>query len=192
MILVFFVQVLKPLYLRTALTSVVSRVERIRKDSSCLLTVTLISGHYLQDEDKSCPMVYVETIGGVKSDRRQFKANSDSAEVKGLSVCWDDTFQFPLVFPNLAILRFKVRLDNGLPGLEFKRSSFEFNAPVSMLREGFRVVPLSRPSTKRLDPSFLFVKVSRRPMATRRASAVQFFQDEFKLGTTQEGRGSSC
>eukprot|EP00050_Salpingoeca_kvevrii_P000842 m.157339 g.157339 ORF g.157339 m.157339 type:complete len:1076 (+) comp10227_c0_seq1:138-3365(+) len=120
------------------------------------MIITIISGQHLSSNVESeivDPYVAVAIVGA-SCDRhldvtRAIKNN-------GFNPYWNETFEFKIMVPELAMLRISV-LDD-----DFIRDDFlaQYSCPIQSISTGYRHIPLDNQHGTRLPHSSLFVKVA--------------------------------
>uniref|UniRef100_A0A158R5P8 Phosphoinositide phospholipase C n=1 Tax=Syphacia muris TaxID=451379 RepID=A0A158R5P8_9BILA len=150
--------VLKPAYMIDELFSP-DAAEFISTSCPINLTIQVVGGRHLYRKDKSkgicSPFVEVEIIG-FRCDYASFRTRTIGRFTSnGLNPIWNETFQFPIRCPEVALLRFNV--EDG----DFVTDPFIGQAvfPVDCIRSGFRSVILRNQHSEELELSSLLVFV---------------------------------
>lgn len=132
-----------------------------------VLRITIISAHYLpkrQGQDMTIPgytttattiSPFVKvTLSGVAADKGKGKTKVVSNN--GFNPEWDETFEFPLVEPQMATLMLRVHSHSRFNGIKALSTTYQgteytgsliaqYALPVCSLRQGYRAVPLLYP-----------------------------------------------
>ncbi|CAB3361523.1 Hypothetical predicted protein [Cloeon dipterum] len=125
-----------------------------------VLRLQLISGQHIPKPDNSTdgeivdPYIKVKVIG-MECDQREFKTND--IHDNGLNPVWNETFEFPVFYPDLAMLNLAVK-DNSNTGVNELLGAYA--VPFTSLREGYCHCPLLNEQRQPLSPATLFMHVS--------------------------------
>uniref|UniRef100_A0A0N5C908 Phosphoinositide phospholipase C n=1 Tax=Strongyloides papillosus TaxID=174720 RepID=A0A0N5C908_STREA len=136
--------------------------------TSCpvILIITIIGGRHLTRKDKSkgicSPFVDIEIIG-VPCDNIQYSTRTITSN--GLNPIWNETFEFKIYCPELALLRFLVE-DGDFVGPKADPFIGQAVFPVDCLRVGYRSIPLLNNYSEKLELSSLLVHVEMRHLGS--------------------------
>ncbi|KJE88399.1 PLCH2 protein, variant [Capsaspora owczarzaki ATCC 30864] len=154
--------ILKPKYMREFADPEVKAPAADSGVHKTTLTIELLSGHQLprtrrQRRRLLDPYVEVEIVGQLGDDR---KFSSSTVFKNGYNPVWDEAFEFEVMSPELALVRFVVMDESVGP----KEIVGQYTIPLESLRQGFHHLPLKRPQPfakfDLLHHSSLFVKVT--------------------------------
>uniref|UniRef100_A0A914C6T5 Phosphoinositide phospholipase C n=1 Tax=Acrobeloides nanus TaxID=290746 RepID=A0A914C6T5_9BILA len=155
--------VLKPSYLLDE-TFKPNDTENILGACPIHLRIEVIAGRNLARKDRTkgicSPFVEIEVVG-LPCD--SFVYRTDTATSNGLNPRWEQSFEFTVRAPEMALLRFLVE-DGDFVG---KTDPFIGQAavfPLDSIRGGFRSVPLSNQFSEPIELSGLLVYVDIRPL----------------------------
>uniref|UniRef100_A0A0N5A0J6 Phosphoinositide phospholipase C n=1 Tax=Parastrongyloides trichosuri TaxID=131310 RepID=A0A0N5A0J6_PARTI len=153
--------ILKPSYLLDE-TFRPDQADAVSTSCPVVLTVTIIGGRHLTRKDKSkgicSPFVDIELIG-VACDAAQYSTRTITSN--GLNPIWNETFEFKIHCPELALLRFLVE-DGDFVGPKADPFIGQAVFPVECLRVGYRSVPLLNNFSEKLELSSLLVHIEMR------------------------------
>ncbi|CAD5209116.1 unnamed protein product [Bursaphelenchus okinawaensis] len=125
---------------------------------------TVISGRHLSRKDHNkgicSPFVQIE-VTGLPTDSRMVCTNTITSN--GLNPFWNETFEFDVYRPELALVRFLVE-DGDFVGPKTDPFIGQAVFPLDCLRPGFRSVPLLNQYSEPLEISSLLVLVEIRPL----------------------------
>ncbi|XP_059489127.1 1-phosphatidylinositol 4,5-bisphosphate phosphodiesterase delta-4-like isoform X2 [Neocloeon triangulifer] len=125
-----------------------------------LLRLKVISGQHIPKPDQSSegeivdPYVKVKIVG-MEIDQREFKTKD--IHDNGLNPVWDETFEFPVYYPDLAMLYLSVKDENSTGANELIGA---YTLPFTSLQHGFSHCPLLGEVRQKLSPATLFLHVS--------------------------------
>lgn len=131
---------------------------------SKIVSLRIIGARHLSRSKRSItsPSIVVEVHGaecddGVKLTTRTICEN-------GFNPVWNENCEFPVIFPEIALLRFVVQDED-----MFRESNFVGQAtyPLNGIRCGYRSVPLKNGFSEDLELSSLLVHISVRDVTTR-------------------------
>ncbi|CAD5214162.1 unnamed protein product [Bursaphelenchus xylophilus] len=157
--------VLKPSYLQDETFRPDLRNDTEREGTYPItLKLTVIAGRHLSRKDYNkgicSPFVHIE-MSGLPTDTRTDCTNTITSN--GLNPFWNETFEFDVYRPELALIRFLVE-DGDFVGPKTDPFIGQAVFPVDCLRPGFRSVPLLNQSSEPLEISSLLVFVQIRPL----------------------------
>jgi len=95
-------------------------------------------------------------IHGIPADGDSSK-KTQVVENNGFNPCWNETMQFTVKCPQLALVMFKV-LDN-IPAMK-DATIAQYCLPVRCLQTGYRMIELYDMQGERLGPTSLFVHIA--------------------------------
>jgi len=152
--------VLKPSFMRDTNATFNPRSAQFPESWGKAITIQILSGTHLpkpegeQDtSDLVDPYVKLEVFG-VKEDCCEYK--TQSVNDNGLNPQWNETFDFHLTVPELAILRFNVKDHQTLSSNDMIGQCC---IPATSLRTGYRHVKLESSIGAALGPASVFVLV---------------------------------
>lgn len=153
--------VLKPAVLREEVAYYSPHMKgEIPGNRSFNIQLKIISGHQLPKPKGSTakgddldPFVMIE-VYGIPADSKAFRTRT--VPHNGYNPVFDETFEFHVNLPELALIRFVV-LDDDFIGDGFIA---QFTMPIECLQTGYRTVKLLSSSGDALTPASLFVHVS--------------------------------
>ncbi|ODN02952.1 1-phosphatidylinositol 4,5-bisphosphate phosphodiesterase gamma-1 [Orchesella cincta] len=119
-----------------------------------IVSLTILGARHLSKSGRGIvsPFVEVEIIGNT-SESRKTKTISDN----GLNPFWNESFEFEVHFPELAMIRFVVQDEDVFGDPNFIGQA---SYPVPCVREGYRSVPLQNGYSEELELSSLLVHYS--------------------------------
>uniref|UniRef100_A0A914Y8R9 Phosphoinositide phospholipase C n=1 Tax=Panagrolaimus superbus TaxID=310955 RepID=A0A914Y8R9_9BILA len=121
------------------------------------LKVEIIAGRHLYRADQSkgicSPSIKVEIIG-LPFDDKSFRSTSINSN--GLNPLWQETFEFEILCPEMALLRFHVE-DGDYVGAKMDPFIGQAIFPIDCLRGGYRSVPLLNQSAEPQELAALLV-----------------------------------
>jgi len=95
-------------------------------------------------------------IHGIPADGDSSK-KTQVVENNGFNPCWNETMQFTVTCPQLALVMFKV-LDN-IPAMK-DATIAQYCLPVRCLQTGYRMIELYDMQGERLGPTSLFIHIA--------------------------------
>ena len=95
-------------------------------------------------------------VHGIPADRNSFK--TQVVQNNGFNPRWDETMQFTVTCPQLALIMFRV-LDD-IPAAR-NETVAQYCLPVRCLQTGYRMIELRDMQGERLGPTSLFVHIAR-------------------------------
>lgn len=119
-----------------------------------IISLIILGARHLSKSGRGIvsPFVEVEVIGDT-TESRKTKTIGDN----GLNPFWNETFEFEVHFPELAMIRFIVQDEDVFGDPNFIGQA---SYPITCLREGYRSIPLQNGYSEELELSSLLVHYS--------------------------------
>uniref|UniRef100_A0A914QQD1 Phosphoinositide phospholipase C n=1 Tax=Panagrolaimus davidi TaxID=227884 RepID=A0A914QQD1_9BILA len=150
--------ILKPKYLMDPNFDI-GKLENVVGNFPINLKIEIIAGRHLYRCDQSkgicSPLVKIE-IHGLGKDNET--ARTTSINANALNPLWQQTFEFKINFPEMALLRFHVE-DGDYVGAKMDPFIGQAVFPVDCLRGGYRSVPLLNESSEPQELTTLLVHI---------------------------------
>ncbi|KAK6111234.1 Phosphatidylinositol-specific phospholipase C X domain family protein [Brugia pahangi] len=144
---------------KTLIDGLDPRMPEVSSSVVTTMLVGVISGQYLptisQANDVIDPYVTIE-IFGIPADSRKFRTKT--IRNNGFNPQFNETFTFPLHFPDFALLRFCVKDFDSTSANDFVG---EFTIPVKSIRAGYSHIRLNTGNLRTVDEcASLFIRVA--------------------------------